>query len=281
MPAPPTRQLLLLLLAGCSGGAQNQSHADAAPPAWADGVPSSREVVLREGSSALIPCNVTGSRRDVQWYHPKGRLLGAGGKWQIQDNGDLNITAVSFEDRGRYACVASGGRYAVSVRVAYAHSGLGLYYVIICLVAFAITMVLNVARVCMVSSHLKKTERAINDFFRTEGAEKLQKALEVAKRIPIVTSARTLELAKVTHFKTREFARHMEELGRSVPLPPLILNCRASVEEAVETGSLVPDAAEPPHGPPRPQGAEGPEAERVGAARDAAEPARVTYESHA
>ncbi len=125
--------------------------------------------------------------------------------------------------------------YTVTLRVAHTDSGLGVYFVIVCLVAFSITMVLNVARLCMVSSHLKKTERAINEFFRTEGAEKLQKAFEVAKQIPIVTSAKTLELAKVTQFKTMEFARHMEELAHSVPLPPLILNCRTFGEEVSET----------------------------------------------
>ncbi|XP_071370535.1 microfibrillar-associated protein 3-like, partial [Centroberyx affinis] len=171
-------------------------------------------------------------------------------KWQIEDQGALNITVVSFEDRGRYTCVSSTANYTVTLRVAHTDSGLGLYYVIVCLVAFAVTMVLNVARLCMVSSHLKETERAINEFFRTEGAEKLQKAFEVAKRIPIVTSAKTLELAKVTQFKTMEFARHMEELARSVPLPPLILNCRAAGEEAAETaggggwGRPAPDVAE-------------------------------------
>ncbi len=169
-----------------------------------------------------------------------------GEKWQIQEKSVLNITVVSFEDRGRYTCVASGGagrteNYTITVRVAHTDSGLGLYFVIVCLVAFTITMILNVARLCMVSSHLKKTERAINEFFRTEGAEKLQRAFEVAKRIPIVTSAKTLELAKVTQFKTMEFARHMEELARSVPLPPLILNCRTFAEE-VNPG---PHPAEP------------------------------------
>lgn len=182
----------------------------------------------------LFPLKVFGQTLFVLY------LLTTGGKWEIQENGVLNISAVSFEDRGRYTCVASSGanatqNYTVTLRVAYTDSGLGLYYVIVCLVAFAITMVLNVARLCMVSSHLKKTEQAINELFRTEGAEKLQKAFEVAKRIPIITSAKTLELAKVTQFKTMEFARHIEELARSIPLPPLILNCRTFVEEVVET----------------------------------------------
>lgn len=163
-------------------------------------------------------------------------FLTAGGKWEILEKGILNITFVSFQDRGRYTCVASGGvgpstNYTVTLRVAYTDSGLGIYYVIVCLMAFTVTMILNVARLCMVSSHLKQTERAINEFFRTEGTEKLQKAFEVAKRIPIITSAKTLELAKVTQFKTMEFARHIEELARSIPLPPLILNCKMSTEE--------------------------------------------------
>lgn len=152
---------------------------------------------------------------------------------------------VSFEDRGCYTCVASNGTgetkdYTVTLRVAHTDSGLGLYFVVVCLVAFTITMILNVARLCMVSSHLKKTERAVNEFFRTEGPEKLQKAFEIAKQIPIVTSAKTLEFAKVTQFRTIEFAHHMEELARSIPLPPLILNCRTYEEDVVEMEGLEP-----------------------------------------
>ncbi|XP_071362450.1 microfibrillar-associated protein 3-like isoform X2 [Trachinotus anak] len=231
--------LTALLLSGCTAdGAHNGSEAAAASPLRPHNDPS---IVVKEGSSALIECNVTGGRDDVKWYNSKGLLLG--GKWEIQENGVLNISDVSFKDRGRYTCVAGRTRnYTITVRVAHTDSGLGLYYVIVCLVAFTITMILNVARLCMISSHLKKTERAINEFFRTEGAEKLQKAFEVAKRIPIVTSAKTLEIAKVTQFKTMEFARHMEELARSVPLPPLILNCRTFAEDIVETPA---DPAEP------------------------------------
>lgn len=236
--------LSVLLLSGWTAeGAQNGSE-QAASSLHLASVPSSGDIVVKEGSSVLIECNVTGVHDDFKWYNSKSHLLDedAGGKWQIQQNGVLNITAVSFEDRGRYTCVASSGasktqNYTVTVRVAHCSSGLGLYFVIICLVTFTITIILNVARLCMVNSHLKKTEKAINEFFRTEGAEKLQKAFEVAKRIPIVTSAKTLELAKVTQFKTMEFARHMEDLARSVPLPPLILNCRTFGEEVVETGN--------------------------------------------
>uniref|UniRef100_A0A8C2ZJM0 Microfibril-associated glycoprotein 3 n=1 Tax=Cyclopterus lumpus TaxID=8103 RepID=A0A8C2ZJM0_CYCLU len=230
---PPRLLLVVLLLGGWTAdGALNGSEA------VASGVPSSGTIVAKEGSSVLIECNVTRSYDEIEWYNSKGLLLG--GKWNVQEKGVLNITTVSFEDRGRYTCVTDGAQsYAVTLRVAHTDSDLGLYYVIVCLVTFTIIMILNVARLCMVSSHLKKTEQAINDFFRTEGAEKLQKAFEVAKRIPIVTSAKTLELAKVTQFKTMEFARHMEDLARSVPLPPLIMNCRVSTEEVAETG--------PPH----------------------------------
>nr|XP_033499581.1 microfibrillar-associated protein 3-like isoform X1 [Epinephelus lanceolatus] len=240
--------LTVLLLGGWTAdGAQNGTETETMSSVRLASIPSSRNIVAKEGSSTLIECNVTGSHDDIKWYNSKGPLLGE--KWQIQEEGTLNITMVSFEDRGSYTCVASGGsggnkNYTVTLRVAHTDSGLGLYYVIVCLVAFTITMILNVARLCMVSSHLKKTERAINEFFRTEGAEKLQKAFEVAKRIPIVTSAKTVELAKVTQYKTMEFARHMEDLARSVPLPPLILNCRTFVEEVVETGKPRSHAAE-------------------------------------
>ena len=166
----------------------------------------------------------------------------------MEANGVLNFTEVSFSDRGRYTCLAfpdditGTASFTVTLRVAHTHSGLGLFYVGVCLVTFALTMVFNVARLCMVSSHLKRTEDAINDFFHSEGLEKLQKAFEVAKYIPIITSAKTAELAKVTQFKTVELAkmtqfktlelvRHIEELARSVPLPPLITSCRYAAEE--------------------------------------------------
>ncbi|KAI3373296.1 hypothetical protein L3Q82_006595 [Scortum barcoo] len=226
----PSRLLLTVLLLGGwrADGAQNASEAEAASSVWPAGVTYGGNIVLKEGSSALIECNVTGGHGAIKWYNSKGLQLGedAGGKWHIQEKGALNITVVSFEDRGRYTCVVSSGasgtkNYTVTLRVAHTDTGLGLYYVIV---------------------HLKKTERAINEFFRTEGAEKLQRAFEVAKRIPFVTSAKTLELAKVTQFKTMEFARHMEELARSVPLPPLILNCRMFAEE--DAANPGPHAAE-------------------------------------
>lgn len=160
----------------------------------------------------------------------------AGGKRLTVDKDTLNFTSVSFEDRGRYTCISQSSgsisNYTVTLRVSYTHSGLGLYYVIVCFITFTITIIINMTRLCMINTHLRKTERAINDFFRTDGAEKLQKALEVAKRIPIVTSAKTMELAKVTQFKTLELAKQMEELARSVPLPPLILTCTTAGEEA-------------------------------------------------
>lgn len=210
---------------------------------------------------------------DAKIQFPVSSLGRKDGKFQIQDDGALNISAVAFQDRGRYTCVASSGlgggaNCSVVLRVAYGDGGLGLYYVVVCLVAFAVTLVLNVARLFMVSSHLKKTEALINDFFRTEGAEKLQKAFEVAKRIPIITSAKTAELAKVTQFKTLELARHIEELARSVPLPPLLLSCRTCAEDGAEVGSPGTDEAKAACGqvqaigPPRPDGEEDEEAGR-------------------
>ncbi|KAG9266170.1 microfibrillar-associated protein 3-like [Astyanax mexicanus] len=208
-------------------------------PEQLSGLPVLLDLTVKEGSSVVIRCNVSEVLDHVVWYNSKGQVLKANasgeGGWMLVEKDRLNISSVSFEDRGRYTCVAwnSAGvfNYTVSLRVSYTHSGLGLYYVIICLVAFSITMVLNITRLCMVSTHLRKTERALNDFFRVEGAEKLQKAFEIAKRIPIVTSAKTLELAKVTQCKTMEFARQMEDLARSIPLPPLILNCRMPADD--------------------------------------------------
>uniref|UniRef100_A0A8V0YP94 Microfibril-associated glycoprotein 3 n=1 Tax=Gallus gallus TaxID=9031 RepID=A0A8V0YP94_CHICK len=169
--------------------------------------PAHHDIIAKEGTSILIECKV-------------------------------NITKVNFADRGRYTCAAVNGNNAVystvTLRVTFTSGDMSIYYMIVCLVAFAITLILNITRLCMMSSHLRKTEKAINEFFRTEGAEKLQKAFEIAKRIPIITSAKTLELAKVTQFKTMEFARYIEELARSIPLPPLILNCRAFMEEIFE-----------------------------------------------
>ncbi|XP_027693387.1 microfibrillar-associated protein 3-like isoform X1 [Vombatus ursinus] len=208
-------------------------------------------VIVKEGKSALIDCNVHGiPDPHFKWYNSNGHLLKededlegtGGGKWWIQDSGLLNITQVSFSDRGKYTCVASNiygtVNNTVTLRVIFTSGDMGIYYMIVCLVAFTIVMVLNITRLCMMSSHLKKTEKAINEFFRTEGAEKLQKAFEIAKRIPIITSAKTLELAKVTQFKTMEFARYIEELARSVPLPPLIMNCRTIMEEIMEVVGL-------------------------------------------
>ncbi|XP_015265658.1 PREDICTED: microfibril-associated glycoprotein 3 [Gekko japonicus] len=200
-----------------------------------------QDIIVKEGNHASIECKLNVSQYDsIHWYNSKGYLLkqdGGDGRWLISDS-VLNITSVSFGDRGRYTCVAIHENvtsyYSVTLRVVSTSGDMGIYYMIVCLVAFTITLILNITRLCMMSSHLRKTEKAINEFFRTEGAEKLQKAFEIAKRIPIITSAKTLELAKVTQFKTMEFARYIEELARSIPLPPLILNCRAFMEEIFE-----------------------------------------------
>ncbi|KAE8629928.1 hypothetical protein XENTR_v10000643 [Xenopus tropicalis] len=202
-------------------------------------------IIVKEGNGAVIRCNIEGHPDPhFQWYNSNGHLLREenDGKLWILENGLLNITSVSFEDRGKYTCVAKNSHGSVNntvtLRVIFTSDNMGIYYMIVCLVAFTVVMVLNITRLCMMSSHLKKTEKAINEFFRTEGAEKLQKAFEIAKRIPIITSAKTLELAKVTQFKTMEFARYIEELARSVPLPPLIMNCRTIMEEIMEVVGL-------------------------------------------
>ncbi|NWT37273.1 MFAP3 protein, partial [Chroicocephalus maculipennis] len=198
-------------------------------------------IIAKEGTPPPIECKLNISQYEyILWYPPPRHLLqqkDEGGRWRIADN-SLNITKVNFADRGRYTCAAVNHNdtsyYTVTLRVIFTSGDMSIYYMIVCLVAFAITLILNITRLCMMSSHLRKTEKAINEFFRTEGAEKLQKAFEIAKRIPIITSAKTLELAKVTQFKTMEFARYIEELARSIPLPPLILNCRAFMEEIFE-----------------------------------------------
>lgn len=200
------------------------------------------QIIAREGSCVLIDCNVTGEPfPSVQWFNSHGERLDTdsyGGKWWLLDSGVLNISGIEFSDRGKYTCMASNAHgtsnCTITLRVVFTNGDMGVYYMVVCLVTFTIIMALNVTRLCMMSSHLKKTEKAINEFFRTEGAEKLQKAFEIAKRIPIITSAKTLELAKVTQFKTMEFARYIEELARSIPLPPLIMNCRTFMEEILE-----------------------------------------------
>ncbi|XP_014886299.1 microfibrillar-associated protein 3-like [Poecilia latipinna] len=200
------------------------------------------QIIAREGSCALIDCNVTGDPLpSVEWFNSHGERLDtqiSGGKWWLLDNGVLNITSIEFSDRGKYTCMATNvhgtANGTVTLRVVFTNGDMGVYYMVVCLVTFTIIMILNITRLCMMSSHLKKTEKVINEFFRTEGAEKLQKAFEIAKRIPIITSAKTLELAKVTQFKTMEFARYIEELARSIPLPPLIMNCRTFMEEILE-----------------------------------------------
>ncbi|XP_034424792.1 microfibrillar-associated protein 3-like isoform X2 [Hippoglossus hippoglossus] len=200
------------------------------------------QIIAREGSCVQIDCNITGEPFPrVLWFNSHGVRLDtemSGGKWWLLDNGVLNITNIEFADRGKYTCMASNvyssSNCTVTLRVVITNGDMGVYYMVVCLVTFTIIMALNITRLCMMSSHLKKTEKAINEFFRTEGAEKLQKAFEIAKRIPIITSTKTLELAKVTQFKTMEFARYIEELARSIPLPPLIMNCRTFMEEILE-----------------------------------------------
>lgn len=45
-------------------------------------LPTLRDIVVKEGTSTLIECNVTGVHDDIQWYNSKGHALGeeVGGK---------------------------------------------------------------------------------------------------------------------------------------------------------------------------------------------------------
>ena len=84
---PRRPDLFLLLLLGTflgaavtqtsAEGAQNRTAAqDAVLKARRDGAPFNGEVVVvKEGSDALIECNVTGVYDDFHWYNPKGLLL--------------------------------------------------------------------------------------------------------------------------------------------------------------------------------------------------------------
>ena len=38
-------------------------------------LPALRDIVVKEGSSTLIECNVTGSHDDILWYNSKGHIL--------------------------------------------------------------------------------------------------------------------------------------------------------------------------------------------------------------
>ncbi|XP_051924934.1 microfibrillar-associated protein 3-like [Hippocampus zosterae] len=230
----------LVAFGAAASGDGSGAHGGGSVPA---ALAAASQLIAREGSCVLIDCNVSGDPfPSVKWFNSHGDLVdtdgSGGGKWWLLESGVLNITGVEFADRGKYTCVASNAHGAsnctVTLRVVFTKGDMGVYYMVVCLVTFTIIMALNVTRLCMMSSHLKKTEKAINEFFRTEGAEKLQKAFEIAKRIPIITSTKTLELAKVTQFKTMELARYIEELARSIPLPPLIMNCRTFVEEILE-----------------------------------------------
>ncbi|XP_075716367.1 microfibrillar-associated protein 3-like [Rhinoderma darwinii] len=246
---PTLLVFLLFSLTTAINSEETKNHTSNSSESVVDSLPiitsTVDHIIVKEGNSAVIHCNIEGHPDpNFQWFHSNGHLLKEEneGKLWILDSGLLNITSVSFEDRGKYTCVATNSHgtvnNTVTLRVIFTSGDMGIYYMIVCLVAFTIVMVLNITRLCMMSSHLKKTEKAINDFFRTEGPEKLQKAFEIAKRIPIITSAKTLELAKVTQFKTMEFARYIEELARSVPLPPLIMNCRIIMEEIMEVVGL-------------------------------------------
>lgn len=71
----------VLLLGWPAYAAQQASEVKRAPPGLLTGSPTTDNLhmVAREGSSALIECNVTGQHNDVQWFNSKGALTGEGG----------------------------------------------------------------------------------------------------------------------------------------------------------------------------------------------------------
>ncbi|MGH0129969.1 UNVERIFIED_CONTAM: hypothetical protein FKN15_055832 [Acipenser sinensis] len=127
------------------------------------------QIIAREGNNVVIDCNVTGDPLPhFQWYNSNRKLLhmDEDGKWLILDSGVLNLTSITFDDRGKYTCMAANihgsVNYTVTLRVVFSKGDMGIYYVVVCLVAFTIVMILNITRLCMMSSHLKKTEKANN-----------------------------------------------------------------------------------------------------------------------
>lgn len=85
---PPQRRhlshlLLTVLLFGgwAADGAQNGSEAEAVPvlvpvPLMRLVILSSGDIVVNEGTTALIECNVTGGYNDTKWFNSNGPLLG-------------------------------------------------------------------------------------------------------------------------------------------------------------------------------------------------------------
>lgn len=75
--------LTVLLLSGWTAdGAQNGTETETMSSVRLASVPSSSNIVAKEGSSTLIECNVTGSHDDIKWYNSKGPLLGKETSWR-------------------------------------------------------------------------------------------------------------------------------------------------------------------------------------------------------
>jgi len=68
-------------------------------------------VMLQEGSTAVLPCRVKSHLKDwqVKWRNSEGVDV-AGERFQVQDNGDLVISDLTFSDMGEYTCIASNLR---------------------------------------------------------------------------------------------------------------------------------------------------------------------------
>ncbi|CAB1417171.1 unnamed protein product, partial [Pleuronectes platessa] len=120
--------LLLLLCGRAAQDAPSQSEdEDAWSPAPMVADPPDRVIVVKEGSDALIESNVNqGHIRENK----------TGEKWQIEENGSLNISLVSIKDEGRFTCVTTsdGGatkNYTAPLWLGCSSSHLRLFFLIV------------------------------------------------------------------------------------------------------------------------------------------------------
>lgn len=68
--------VVLLLCGGTADGDQNSIEMEVVSPVQKGHSSVSGHIVVEEGSSMLIECNVTGGHDDFKWFNSKGPLLG-------------------------------------------------------------------------------------------------------------------------------------------------------------------------------------------------------------
>lgn len=56
----------------------------------------------------------------------------------------------------------------MTLRVLFTPGDMNVYYMVVNFAAFTTVMILNITCLCMMSSYLEKTKKAINKFFRME-----------------------------------------------------------------------------------------------------------------